>query len=153
MTTEEINKMTNEFFDGELEKGKETILFTHLSLDESAREYFKGMNSLKTEVQKTVEEFPEELESRILYSIGEQKNKIFNFSDNFPMLFSYALAVILLVSSIVFYSRSLDYRESLETKIEQVNKQEVLIELLMNSLPQAEVKATLDNQVVVKPNS
>lgn len=154
MTTQQINLMTDEFFDSELTKNKEPILFTHLSLDEDAREYFKMMNKIKGAVQDSIHEFPDELESRILYSIAETDKRKFKlpFTTNFPVLFSYSLAIILLVISILFYSRSNSYKEMLETKTIQVSQQNQLIELLMNSLPPAEVRAEYTNKVLVRSN-
>lgn len=155
MNTEEIKLMADEFLDGELEKNKEPILFTHLSLDEEAREYFKSLNSIKSVVDSTIEEFPESLDSRILHSISStnKKNVFFTVKNNIPALLSYALAVVFLIVSIVFYTQTLDYKETLDTKIEQVDQKNQMIELLMNSLPQTEVNAKLDNEVIIKAKS
>jgi hypothetical protein len=152
MNTEEIKIMTDEFLDGELEKNKEPILFTHLSLDDDAREYFKSLNSIKSVVESTIEEFPESLDSRILYSITatNKRNIFFTVKNNIPALLSYTLAILLIVVSVAFYSQTLDYRETLDKKIEQVDQKNQMIELLMNSLPQTEVNAKLDDQVIVK---
>ena len=155
MNTEDIKIMVDEFLDGELDKNKEPILFTHLSLDEEARDYFKSLNSIKSVVESTIEEFPESLDSRILYSITStnKKNLFFTVKNNIPALLSYTLAVMLLVVSVVFYSQSADYKEILDQKIEQVDQKNQMIELLMNSLPQTEVNANLDNEVIIKAKS
>ena len=46
MSTNEIIAMIDLYFDGELEKGKEPIMFTMLSQDLEGREYFKKLNAL-----------------------------------------------------------------------------------------------------------
>ena len=152
MNTEEIKIMTDEFLDGELEKNKEPILFTHLSLDEEARDYFKSLNSIKGVVESTIEEFPESLDSRILYSITStnKRNIFFTVKNNIPAFLSYTIAVLLVVVSLVFYNQTMDYKQTLDKKIEQVDQKNLMIELLMNSLPQTEVNAKLDDQVIVK---
>jgi len=152
MNTEEIKIMTDEFLDGELEKNKEPILFTHLSLDDDAREYFKSLNSIKSVVESTIEEFPDSLDSRILYSITStnKRNIFFTVKSNIPALLSYTLAILLIVVSVAFYSQTVDYRETLDKKIEQVDQKNQMIELLMNSLPQTEVNAKLDDQIIIK---
>jgi hypothetical protein len=152
MNTEEIKLMADEFLDGELDKNKEPILFTHLSLDEEAREYFKSLNSIKSVMDSTIEEFPESLDSRILYSITttHKKNIFFTVKNNIPALLSYALTIMLFIISILFYSQTLNYRETIDQKNQQVIQQNKTIELLMNSLPMTEVTATYANPVKVE---
>ena len=155
MNTEDIKLMADEFLDGELDKNKEPILFTHLSLDEEARDYFKSLNSIKSVMDSTIEEFPESLDSRILYSINStnKRNIFFTVRNNIPALLSYTLTVVLLVVSVVFYSQTLDYKKTIDQKVEQVDQKNQMIELLMNSLPQTEVNANLDNEVIIKAKS
>jgi hypothetical protein len=155
MKTEQIYMMIDEFFDGELEKNKEPILFTHLSLNDECRDYFKSLNKIKSTLTETIEDFPQELEERILYSAANTEKKLFNFnlSGNLPAFFSYAIATVLLIASIFLYSQSLSYQEKMESKIQQVNQQDQLINLLINSLPEARVEGQIENQIVIKANS
>ncbi len=154
MTTEQIYKMIDEFFDGELDKNKEPLLFTHLSLNDECREYFKSLNKIKSTITETVEEFPFELEERILYSAANSEKKRFNLNltGNLPAFFSYAIATVLLIVSILLYSQSLSYKQSLESTMQQVHRQDQLIELLFNGLPPATVESNFINQVDVKPS-
>lgn len=154
MNTEQIYMMIDEFFDGELDKGKEPILFTHLSLNDECREYFKSLNKIKTTITETIEEFPQELEERILYSAAntEKRRFIFNFTGNIPVFFSYAFASVLLIISIFLYSQSLTYKQSLESTMQQVNRQDQLIEMLFNGLPPARVESNFINQIEIDPN-
>ncbi len=155
MSTEKIKSTINMYFDNELSKQDEIILFTQLSQNEEAREYFKQQNILKTSLQASAAEFPEELEKRILNSIGEKENR--RNSPNFikrylPAAISSGLALLLLLISLFFYSKTLNYKEQLNATIWQVNKQQQMIQLLFNSLPTTEVKGYLKNQVIVTPS-
>jgi hypothetical protein len=58
MKTEEFKELINLYFDGELKKEKEILLFTNLSQNEEARIYFKEMNLLKTAAGTLTEEYP-----------------------------------------------------------------------------------------------
>jgi len=73
MNTEELKNMIQLYFDGELEKNKEPLLFTALSQDAEARDYFKSMDLLRNTVKETEEEFPQELEKRIFYSLKKEE--------------------------------------------------------------------------------
>ena len=70
MEDKKLLEVINAYFDGELEKGQEPLLFTQLSLNSEAREYFKQLNKIKAAVEESVEDFPEELDERILRSVG-----------------------------------------------------------------------------------
>ncbi len=151
MTTEQINMMIDSYFDGELEKGKEPILFTHLSLNEECRDYFKALNKIRNEISETVEDFPLELEERILYSAASAEKKWFRFPvvNNFPALVSYAAIIILLTLSIFLFSQSIHYKATLEAKTEQISNQNQLIELFYNAmLPSVDVQAKLTGNIV-----
>ena len=154
MSTEKIIKIINKYFDNELSKQDEIILFTQLSQNEEAREYFKQQNILKTSLQASVTEFPEELEKRILNSIGEinsRQNSPSFIKKYLPVAISSGVALLLLLMSLLFYSKTLNYKEQLNATIWQVNKQQQMIQLLFNSLPTAEVKGYLKNQVIITP--
>ena len=104
--------MINLYFDGELEKGKEPMLFSLLSQNEEARIYFKQVNSLKTNISYTLEEVPFNLEKKILYTVGEKNSRQF-FPIGKTNLFSfasYAVTIILLVISIFLFIQTRDYK-------------------------------------------
>ena len=150
MKIEDYKYMINSYFDGELDREKEAILFTYLSQDEECREYFKSMNLLKSSVEKTNEEFPSELEERIFYSLQKTENKRSSFfSNNLFAVASYALAVILIIISILFYNESNNYKNKLEKTIEHINKQEQIMNILLNNLPAATVTASYTDEVIV----
>jgi hypothetical protein len=154
MNTEELKIKINEYFDGELSKTEEAFLFSQLSDDEEARQYFKVCSRITHIVQETFEEMPNELEERILLSVGDVSEKQDNsfFRKWNYTLAAYAAAAVLLIASIFFYTSSNEYKQKLETTIEKVNTQNQMIQLLYNSLPVAEVDTKLENQVIVNAN-
>jgi len=94
------------------------------------------------------------LEKRILNSIGEVKKLSGNVNyikKYLPAALSAGFAVIFLLLSFFFYSKTIDYKEQLDATIWQVNKQQQMIQLLFNSLPTTEVKGYLKNQIIVTP--
>ena len=155
MSTDDIKKLINEYFDDEMKKEEEVFLFTTLSQDEEAREYFKKMNLLKTSLDEVKEDFPLELEERIYYSLDDkvQKEKsFFNFRNIFAMA-SYALAVILLVISIVLFFRVEEYKKDMDNAVNVISAKSETIELLLqNTLPAAEVKAKFPNEIIIREN-
>ena len=66
MNNEKIKELINRYFDNELDKSEEVFLFTQLSQEEEAREYFKHMIMLSENMKNTFEDFPFELEEEIL---------------------------------------------------------------------------------------
>ena len=76
MTTDEIKNLVQLYFDNELEKDKEPFLFSILSGNYEAREYFKQLSLIKKIVDNSIEQFPQELEERIFNSIKKAEGKI-----------------------------------------------------------------------------
>lgn len=152
MDKSELQFMINEYFDGELDKSKEPILFTHLSLDEEGRDYFKQLNAVKNTIQDTTEEFPDYLEERILYSLDKREQKSFHgfFNKNLFAVISYSVAIILIFVSAFLFMERLNYQDRYDAKVEQVNQQNKMIKLLYNSLPAAEVETIPENQIIVR---
>lgn len=151
MGNETIN-LINLYFDGELEKGKEPVLFTLLSQDEEARNLFKQMNALKTNIPFTMEEVPYNLEKKILYGVAEKNSKpVFIFNRNSIFSFaSYAITVVLFIVTIFLFIQSRDYKNTIELVSKQIENRNQEIQLLLNSLPAAEVTTTYENPIVVK---
>ena len=152
MSEEEINEMINEYFDGELDKNKEPILFTYLSKYDESREYFKNLSRIKESLKQSVEEFPQELEERILLSvesIAKTKDPVNAPYTNWYTIISYSFAVILLIVSIFLFNLSSDYKHQLELTTVESNYQKQVIHLMYNSLPAAEVVSPAEDQVVI----
>ena len=152
MNTQEIKNIINQYFDNELTKSEEVILFTQFSQNDEARDYFKEMNLLKTISDESVEEYPNNLDDKIFSKLKVEKKVIHrkpNRSGFFPAI-SYGLALVLLALSIFFYTESIQYKNKLELTYYQVKQQNEMIQVLFNSLPQAEVRATLENEIIIQ---
>jgi len=157
MSTNEIIGMIDSYFDGELEKGKEPLMFTLLSQDGEAREYFKKLNALENGIRNSLEEFPARLDEKILRSIGtlnEKQNILFINKKVFSAV-TYSVSVILLILTIFFYSKSEEYKVQFSDLTREVQKQNDKLELIMNAIPPVEVTGSFyrTRQIVVKPKS
>jgi len=155
MNRKEIESMIDLYFDGELEKGREPILFTLLSQDVEGRDYFKKLNALKSGVADTMEIFPGKLDEKILRSIGqlnERQTTTFINRKVFNAV-TYAFTAILLILTIFFYSRAEDYKTQFADLTREVKQQNEKLELLMNALPTVEVTGAYlrTKQIIVKP--
>lgn len=156
MNTNEIIMMIDLYFDNELEKEKEPVLFSLLSQDSEAREYFKKLNALKSGISNSFQEFPIKLDERILHSVGSIKQKhndIFINKKIFTAI-SYSFTVILLILTIFFYAKSEEYKVQFFDLTREVKKQNDKLELLINALPEVEITGGYlkTKQIIVKPN-
>jgi hypothetical protein len=155
MSENKIIELINLYFDGELEKRKEINLFSLLASDQIARDYFKQLSLIRSAVDNSAEDFPSELEERILRSIGSKvatKAGIFSYIKIFSAI-SYAAAFILLFLSGYLFFKVSDYQERVDNLSQQMIIQSKTIQMLYNSLPGVEVRATFDNEIIIKPNS
>jgi len=99
-----MEEIINKYFDDESSKEEETFMFTQLSLDEDAREYFKSLNLLKNTVEETKEDFPNELDEKLLLSLPnmeESKHTIRKYF-NLPTSIAYVISVILFIILLSF---------------------------------------------------
>ena len=151
MNTEELKSMIQLYFDGELERNKESLIFTSLSKDEEARDYFKSMNLIKNVIEETEEEFPQELEERIFYSLKKKGVKSISGFFNLPVtkIISYSIAIILIIINIYLLGRIDSYSDKMSAVQTVVQNQNQMIELLFNSLPATEVKAVKTNNHIL----
>lgn len=157
MKTEELINMIELYFDNELDKNKEVIMFTFLSANEEAREYFKKMNMLQNIVSSSIVEFPESAERKLFKEIEKRNNHEGKniFYKKVSSTIAFAMSVVLLAVSIFFYSRSEEYKTQFVGLTREVNEQKQKIDLLINSLPPVEVQGTYFRvkTVVVTPQS
>jgi hypothetical protein len=154
MSENKILEMINLYFDGELEKNKEVNLFTLLASDPTARDYFKQLSVIRNAVDNSAEDFPAELEERILRSVGFKvaaKTGIFSNIKIFSAI-SYAAALVLLFLSGYLFFKVSNYQERVDNLSQQMMIQTKTIQILYNSIPGFEVIGTLDNKIIIKPN-
>jgi len=154
MQENKLISMINLYFDGELNKGEEVNLFSLLASDQSARNYFKQLSVIRNAVDNSAEDFPLELEERILRSVGSKTSTESGFFSKIKIFsaISYAAALILLFLSGYLFFKVSNYQERVENLSQQMMIQSKTIQMLYNSLPGVEVRATFDNEIIIKPN-
>jgi len=151
MESNDLLKSIDEYLDGALEKSKEPGLFISLSNNENARNYFKQRHLLKSVAGEMEEEFPEELEKRILSrTILNGKNKF--FTQRMKLVISYAAIIVLFCVSLFFYSQVNAYKEDINQVHLDIQKQNRTIQILLNSLPTTEINGKSSNLVIIKSN-
>ncbi len=151
MKRPEWERTIAEYLDGELEKERESALFELLASDDESREYFKKLNSVRSAMLGSIEEFPQNLEERILHSVGgaAKKDAYGIWEKNLFASVSYVVVLILLLVSIFLFTRTISYKEKLATVIEEVHRQNETIHLLYNSVQETKVESSLDYTTIV----
>src|SRR3989339_77915 len=156
MDTNEIITMIDLYFDGELEKGKEPVMFSLLSQDTEAREHFKMINTLRSVFTTSTEQFPSSLDEKILRSVSglNEKQTAFFLNKKVFSAITYSVTIILLVLTMFFYSKSEEYKVQFFDLTREVKKQNDRLELIMNALPQVDVSGSYfrTKQIIVRPN-
>jgi hypothetical protein len=101
-----------------------------------------------------LEEFPEELDERILKYIARSHDKKFSFFSGQRIFssISYAVALLLIILSGYLFMKVSAYEEKVDILSTQMIFQSKTIQMLFNSLPSVEVRASSDNEIVIKPN-
>lgn len=153
MSTEQIKELINRYFDNELEKSEEVFMFTQLSQEEGAREYFKQMNVLSESIKNTFEDFPIDLEENILNATLSGHSKKSMFSFNIQSVIGYAFSVVLLIISLFIYTQSIEYKADIKMNIQQINQQNKMLEMMFHSLPPTEIRAKFDNEIIIRPTT
>ncbi len=154
MSEKKITEMINLYIDGELAKSEEASLFSLLASDQTARDYFKQLSVIRNAVDNSAEDFPAELEERILRSVGSKaaaKTGMFSNIKIFSAVSYAAVLILLLLSGYLFFKVS-NYQERVDNLSQQMMIQSQTIELLFNSLPVVEVRATSNKDKLYKPN-
>jgi hypothetical protein len=132
-------------------------MFTMLSEDDEAREYFKELSMLRGGLITTKDEYPYELDKRILRSVSgiDKKQRHFFANLKYFSAAAYVATVVLLILTIFFYTRSEEYKVQFADLTREVKKQNDKLELLMNALPRVDVSGSYYRikQIIVRPNS
>lgn len=139
----EINEMINAWFDGELDKKNEAVLFNLLATDAEAREMFRSINELKSAIASTGEDFPDDLDERILRSVSP-KAKEAPSTPKWHLLPSlgYAFSIVLAVIALVLFMELRTYRSGLDDLTSKVKEQDQTIKMMFNAYPTIVVKPT-----------
>ncbi|GJQ31456.1 MAG: hypothetical protein HBSAPP04_02950 [Ignavibacteriaceae bacterium] len=144
----EINEMINAWFDGELDKKRETELFNLLATDDEARTAFRAMSNLRNALATIEEDVPDELDERIFRSIApkQQSSAPARKWQLFPVL-GYAFSVILVVITLLMMLEIRSYRNGLEDLNTKVKEQDQTIRMMFNAYPTIVVKPT-QNEII-----
>lgn len=140
--------MINAWFDGELDKKRETELFNLLANDEEARTAFKAMSNLRNALSAIEEDVPDGLDERILRSIAPKQQiktpeKKWQF---FPVL-GYAFSIVLAIIALFMMMEIRSYRNGLEDLNTKVKEQDQTIKMMFNAYPTIVVKPT-QNEII-----
>ena len=154
MTNDEINEMIELYFDGELDKSSEPLLFSSLSGNIDAREYFKKLNFLHAIVIESAEPFPAELDSNILAAVNPIKiksNEAVNIRNRMSNIVSIAAAAILLIVCSFLFLDVKDYKAKIATITEQAKEQNEIMNLVLNNnLPEFVISPDTKNEIIVR---
>lgn len=152
MNCEKYQMLIQSFLDGELEKEKEGIIFTHLSQCQDCREFMKGINLLNSTAQAEIKEFPLSLDENIMRAIEKREthkhSNIFTF--RMPAYVSYALGIIIILLGIYLFDTTREYRFEMREAVSTMKEQNQQIQQIMNSLPEVEVKTEMPNAIIVQ---
>jgi hypothetical protein len=146
METNELLKMIDEYFDGELQKSDEQSLFVSLSANEQARNYFRQNKLLKSMTSEMQEAFPEKIEKKILSkTILLGKNKY--LTQKIRPIVAYAAVIVLFFICLFFYKENISYKRDITRINNNLAEQNKTIESILNALPTVEVKGTIKNEL------
>jgi hypothetical protein len=144
MLNENNYELINRYFDGELDKESEILLFTSLSVNEVERKYFKEMHILKTAAKELDVEYPDSLDFKVLHSIDSLDERRFTkIGGKLHLAISYTVAAVLLLVTLFLFNEVKSYRQSFESISKEVIEQKQTIEMLYNSLPGIVIKSSL----------
>ena len=146
-------EMINLYFDGELNREDEAYLFSFISSNKEGREYFKSLTTLKESHRISEKVYPQTLEEKILKGISFKQESKQKSTDRYffiPKKVVYAFTTIILLFTFLIYSEYSIQQEKIKMHSEQVVQQTEMINLLMNSLPQAEVRGVEVKKVIVR---
>jgi hypothetical protein len=157
MNNDELKNMIESYFDGELDKNSEPVLFTMLSGNPEGRQYFKQLHALQVAVTQSTEPFPDELEQKIFHSIKAEKpelKKNIHFRDMAFRITSIAAALFLFVMCSLFFLELKDSKIKLESITEQLKDQKETMNVILNySLPAVVINPDADPGIIIRANS
>lgn len=147
MHKDELLRLTDAYFNGELHKEEEQLLFSALSLNEAGREYFRESFLLKSALHASEEPVPEHLDAAILAAATRSSG--FHVLREFasPRLIPlYAAVLCIFIFSFFLYARMENYRADVDNAMHVIRTQQNTIELLINGLPAIQVTPVSHNE-------
>jgi len=144
--------LINEYLDGELDKSAEQILFNSLKENEDLRQYFKNMITLKKSVKLTEEQIPLSVEKHVLNFIKPKTENRNIEHFNYKFAFALGFSACLLIISIYLFNRNIEINTQITQAVNKINEQDKKMELILNSIPSAEIKPVYYKEIIIKSN-
>lgn len=148
---DEVYMMIDSYIDGELSRNDEDLLFEQLALNSDARDYFRKVNLIRNQTESLIKEFPALLEKKIIGGVRRNYLQRYSYSTRFTGIVAAGISVVLLIISLFLLNQLADYRNEIHSAVNQMRKQNTIIEALYNSFPPTEVHAQYSNEIIVKP--
>lgn len=150
MLNNELREMIDLYFDNEMKKENETVLFEMLAQSTEAREYFSNLHRLSKEISAADIEFPAVLEEKIFNSLKEKKNTGSFLNYRVTRVMAYAAVIVIIIAGLFIFNEASHYRKELITLNKKISNQNETIQQLYNSIPSAVVVANRKDEIIVK---
>lgn len=140
--------MISEYLDNELPKGKEGVMFTHLSICQECREEFRQQNLIQHSIKAGMKKVPEKLEEHIYQSIRSKDRKPAGtvFIRPVPAYVSYILSIVILVLMLFSYLQINALRYDLhsfqgryDNALERIQIQSQQMNIMMSNMPAVKI--------------
>jgi hypothetical protein len=152
MKQEEIEQMIFEYLDNELSKEKEEQLFKELYQNDFARQFFRNAALIRTATEAGKSEFPAELDEKIIAKIssGEKTKSETKGLSPVHKLIIYGMTAAMILWGLFTYSL-LSKSHTEISKLEQIARyQNKTIQMIMNSMPDVQIRGKLNNEIIIQ---
>jgi hypothetical protein len=152
MNPANIKMLIGEYLDGELSSSSEKELFNKLAESEDLRIYFRNILTLKNSLKLSEEPVPISVEKNILTIIKPKPalNKTEHF--NYKLAFALGFSACLLFISLYLFNKNMEIKTEINEAVNRINEQDKKMELILNSLPSAEIKPVYYKEITIQSN-
>lgn len=143
-----------QFYDGELIKTEEPLVFTHLSECPECREFFKTLNTLSQSIQMEVNSYIPNLDEKIFNKIrhSDTIEKSWFLFKRYPAAVLYVLVIVVIFLMLFIIDSEREYKHEMRLALRQIKYQNEKIDLLMNTMPEVHVNSKFGSQVIEPAN-
>lgn len=151
MNNEKLTEMINLYFDNELSKQEEVILFTALADNDEMRELFKKYNMLNSTLEESKVEYPSSLDEKIYSQVlAKEATKVKTPIIKINKFVFYAMSMILILASLLIYTEFRESQNQMEYTRKQLINQSKMVNELLNSIPTVTVRSRMDNEIIIQ---
>ncbi len=153
MELEKLEQMIFDFFDGELDAESEREMFEELSRNPEGREFFKNYTVMKNAADASREEFPQAVDDKITEKIQgkmpreNERGKTNSYWGRLAVAIAVAASVLF---ALFTYSSLKNYEKELYELKRIARYQNRTIKMIMNGLPEIDVRSKPDNEIVIQ---